>query len=301
MNCTERQHDIVLFLYDELAESGQSELRKHLTGCKGCQEFVEKERQLYSHLTNDFSEWNMPPDLLVECRRDLSEKLDHIESRRNWWRWPRMKPSFSGMRWLEGAAMVSIGLALGVYVTGQQPGETRTPAAETALVSADARVSNLRIVEADPISGEIEFAGDIVSPMRVQGKLDDENVRQAVFSALSAPTNPGERLQLVEFLAPNARDAIVQEALIGSLLNDENPGVRLYALQGLKPFAAEDGVRTALLYVLENDDNPGIRVEAIDALTPLTQDEAMEEVIQEAVRADRNPYVQMRALQFVGR
>jgi len=299
MNCKERQHDIVLFLYEELGEPEQSDLREHLTHCAACQTFADTERRLYAQLTSDFSEWNMPPDLLVECRRTLSDELDRIEARRTWWRLPGWSP---GMRWLEAAALVSIGLALGVYVSSQQatPGELFDPAVAIPF-SDDVEVSNLRIVEANPLTREVELEGEVISPLRLQGRLEDANVQQALFSALSAPTNPGERLRVVEFLAPNARDAVVQEALIGSLLHDNNPGVRLYALQGLKPFAASEEVRTALLYALENDDNPGIRVEAIDALTPLTQDEAMEEVVQEAVRADPNAYVRMRALQYVGR
>lgn len=298
MTCQERHHDIVLFLYDELSEPRLGELREHLACCTSCKDFADQEGRLYSQLREDFSEWDTPADLLVECRRDLSEELDRLEARRQWWR-----PAWgSGMRWLEAAALVSIGLALGVYVSAQQFRVAGVPAAETtgAVVPQDAEMANLRILEADPASGEIELAAEMVSPVRLQGRLADEDFRQFVFNALSAPTNPGERLRLVEFLAPNARDTIVQEALIGSLLHDDNPAVRLYALQGLKPFAAEEEVRTALLYVLENDDNPGIRVEAIDALAPLTQDEAMEEVVQEATRADPNAYVRMKALQFVG-
>ena len=298
MNCRERQHDIILFLYDELTEPVRGELRQHMDGCAPCRQFADAERQLHSRLTGDFAEWSMPSDLLVDCRRNLSEALDLLEARAAWWRLPAQ---LFRLRWLEAAALVSIGLALGVWVANQEFGTSPAGLPTIPGVSADAAVSNLRIIDADPASGVIELAGEMVSPMRLRGGLEDENIRRLLFNALSAPTNPGERLRVVEFLAPNARDEVVQEALIGALLHDGNPGVRLYALQGLKPFAAEDEVRTALLYALENDDNPGIRVEAIDALTPLTQEEAMEEVVQEATRADPNAYIRMRALQFVGR
>lgn len=296
MNCKERQHAIVLSLYDELTEPDQSELRLHMEGCTSCKEFAEAERQLHTSLTGDFPEWNMPASLLVECRRSLSEELDRIESRRSWWQFPA---ELFRVRWLEAAALVAVGLALGVYVSTDRSTTNVPVRSASVTLPADGTVSNLRIVEANPLSGEIELAGDVISPVRLQGRLEDAEIQQAVLSALSAPTNPGERLRIVEFLAPNARDRAVQEALIGALLHDDNPGVRLYALQGLKPFAGNDEVRTALLYALDNDEIPGIRVAAIDALTPLTQDEATAAVVQEATRADPNAYIRNRELQFV--
>jgi hypothetical protein len=297
MNCSKPQHDIVLSLYDELSEKDQGELRRHLGQCVSCQEFAESERQLHSSLASVSPKWNMPADLLVECRRNLSEELDRLEARRVWWQFPAR---VFRVRWLEAAALVSIGLALGVYVSaGRSTPNDRTGQFGGMPVPPESVVANLRIIEADPVSGEISLTGDMVSPMRLQGRLDDLEILQAVISALGAPTNPGERLRIVKFLAPNARDAVVQDALIGALLHDDNPGVRLYALGGLKPFAADEGVRMALLYALENDEIPGIRVAAIDALAPLTQDEATAEVVQEATRADPNTYIRNRALQFV--
>jgi hypothetical protein len=300
MNCRDRRHDIVLFLYDELGETERNQLRRHLDECGACREFADTERTLYTRLTDDFSSSNMPPDLLVDCRRELSEGLDRLSTR--WWHFPAQ---LFRLRWLEAAALVSIGLALGVYVsTGRAVnGSDPTAGSSSALpgVTGDAVVSNLRILSADPASGDIELAGEMVTPMRLQGRIDDTEFQQFVFGALRAHTNAGERLRIVELLAPNARDLSVQQALAGALLHDENPGVRLYALQALRPFAMQEEVRSALLYVLESDEIPGIRVAAIDALSPLTQDEALEEVVQEAVRADPNSYVRMRALQFVGR
>lgn len=297
MNCKNRQHNIILFLYDELTETDQTELRRHLESCAVCSEFAEAERQIHTRLSEDFSEWTMPSDLLVECRRDLSGALDRLDTRRHWWRPPAQLFS---VRWLEAAAMVSIGLALGVYVsTGSvEPTGTTDVESVSAALPSDATVTNLRVVDADPVSGEIQMTGDAVSPVRLEGKLEDREIREALAMALTA-TNAGERLRIVNLLAPNARDAGVQEALIRTVLQDENPGVRLYALQGLKPFAADENVRSALIYVLENDEIPGLRVAAIDALSPLTQDEATTEVVQEVTRADPNSYIRNRALQFV--
>ena len=302
MNCRERHHDIVLFLYDELSNHTRNELRAHMDDCTACQEFYENEKQLHFSLTDDFSTWEVPSDLLVESRRSLSEELDLIDQKRFRWRMPSMVAPFLRMRLLESAAFVSIGLAVGVYVMAQRPVPTPAPPQQNqaTLIPRNATVSNLRITEADPTTGQIELVGEMVQPIQLRGSLEDESVRDLLFGALRSPNNPGVRLRAVELLSRNPRDASVKELLIGSLLSDENIGVRLQALEGLQAFAAEGNVRRALKYALENDENPGVRVKAIEALTPLTAEEAMDGIVRERVRNDPNSYVTMRALQFVG-
>jgi hypothetical protein len=302
MNCRDHQHDIVLLLYDELSEPARNDLHIHMDKCDPCRQFFENEKRLHSILANDFSDWDMPADLLVTCRRELANELDRLDEKHAWWRIPMPSLLFR-VRLLESAALVSIGLAVGVYVTNQRtapsaPGPTDSQL--TSVVPQDAAVSNLRIIGANPVSGEVELAGEVVSPMRLEGRLEDENVQRLLVGALRAPTNPGIRLRAVELLSRNSRDPSVKEALVGTLLNDENAGVRLYALQGLEPFAQEEDVRQALIYVLQTDENPGVRVQAIEALAPLTEEEAMEEVVQEAIREEPNAYIEMKALEFVG-
>ncbi len=301
MNCRERQHDIVLFLYDELPAGDRNDLRGHLDACVACQQFYEHEEQLHFKLTEDFSDWEVPSDLLVESRRGLSEELDRIDSRR-WWRLPALAPLFSRMRLLESAALVSIGLALGVYVTVNQDPVDITPSTNQSQIAIpqDAAFSNLRIIDSDPVTGRVQLAGDMVQPMQLEGSLEDEAIRRLLFGALQVPSNPGFRLRAVELLAQSPRDASIKEALIGALLNDDNVGVRMYAMEGLRTFAEDEDVRRALIYVLENDQNAGIRVQAIEALAPLSQDEDMGEIIQNATREDDNPYIRMKSLQFVG-
>lgn len=303
MNCHERQHDIVLFLYDELSAPAVRDLREHLNACGTCQEFHQHEKDLHFGLSEDFSEWEMPADLLTECRRHLSESLDTIESRNSWWKWPALmglRGMFSRMRMLESAALVSMGLAVGVYVTNQV--SVSEPAVPSQFVSIpdDASISNLRIVQANAESGQIELAGEVVQPMRMAGNLEDPSVRQFLFDVMQSQNNAGSRLQVVELLSKQSRDPNIKEVLIDVLLNDDNPGVRLSALEALHRFSEEDDVRQTLKYVLANDDNPGIRVQAIEALSPMTHEEAMDAVIQEAVREVPNEYVRMRELQYVG-
>jgi hypothetical protein len=304
MNCRERQHDIILFLYDELPASLQGELRAHIDDCPACREFYETEQSIHFQLSEDFSEWEVPADLLMESRKSLSEELDRLDQRAWWLRFPAT-PHLR-MRLLESAALVSIGLAVGVYVMNERELAPQTAPGPSLLTDTSvsipdpAAVSNLRITSADPATGRVELTGEVVRPVELQGNLEDPNVRDLLFGALRSTSNAGVRLRAVELLAKDPRDARVKQALIGALLSDGNIGVRLQALDGLQSFSGEDDVRQALIYALENDANPGVRVKAIEALTPLTADEAMDGIVTEAVREDPNAYITMRALQFVG-
>jgi HEAT repeat protein len=298
MNCRERQHDIVLFLYDELSGEARQDLRAHLDGCEACQAFHRHEKQLQFELTEDFSYWEVPADLLVESRRELSDSLDRIDQGRQWWRFPGMTGVLTRMRALESVALMSMGLALGVYLSN--PIETPVLQPAEPSIPQNASVTNLRIIESDPDTGDVELAGDMVQPMRLSGNLQDQAVRQILVEALQSLSNPGVRLRAVELMSPNARDPKIKETLMDTLVNDDNPGIRLEALQALESFSQEDDVRQVLKYVVETDDNPGIRVQAVEAMAPMTQEEAMEAVIQEAVREVPNEYIRMRQLQFVG-
>src|SRR5215831_2543531 len=117
--CKEFQHQITLLLYEELPEGAHPELQTHLRECSDCKDAFEAEKAMHSVFANDTSGWDVPPDLLVESRKALADQLDRIE-KRSWWRVPAFSVVFTPMRLLESAALVAMGLALGVYVSNQQ-------------------------------------------------------------------------------------------------------------------------------------------------------------------------------------
>jgi len=204
---------------------------------------------------------------------------------------------------LESAALVAMGLALGVYVSNQQPQQPIVDAGqqELNLIPRNASVSNLRIVNANPTTGQVELAGEVMQPLRFSGSMSDVTVRQLLFSALRDANNPGSRLQAVEVLAQKPTDEAIEEALIHALVYDPNVGVRLRALEALKQFANEEHVRAALMHTLTNDEDSGVRVQAIDALTSQnSNDSALARAIEELTKREENSYVRNKALQFVG-
>src|SRR5207302_614423 len=212
MSCKEYQHQITLLLYEELPESTRVELEMHLNECTSCHDAYESEKAMHSVLAEDASRWDIPSDLLVESRRGLADELDRIEKKRSWWRMPAFSVVFTPMRLLESAALVAMGLALGVYVSNQQvrvsPSVASNPASDNqiSVIPRNGTVTNLQVVNADPATGQIELAGEVSQPLRFQGKMEDDMIKQLLFSALRDANNPGSRLKAVEALSQKPSD-----------------------------------------------------------------------------------------------
>jgi hypothetical protein len=300
MSCREYQHHIVLFLYEELSEQDKAALQTHLGDCGACKQVFEEQKDLHFALNEDTSSWDVPSDLLVESRKALADELDHLEHKRAWWRIPTFSVVLTPMRLLESGALIAMGLALGVYVSKQAP-MSAPPSDVLSVIPRNATVSNLRIVDADAATGQVELAGEVVQPLRFAGTLDDDTVQRLTLSALSgAESNPHSRLHAMEVLSRKAGDQSVKDVLIYTLMHDGNPGVRTKALEGLVPYLGDQDVRTAFISVLQNDQVEGIRIEAIDALTRFSKDDTVAKTIQEVTKDDSNPYLRIKGLQFVG-
>src|SRR6185369_9268927 len=192
MECREYLGQIVLFLYEELSESEQSELETHLQQCNSCNQSFENEKSLHAVLAEDNGLWNVPSDLLVESRRELANELDRIERKRSWWRMPAFSVVFTPMRLLESGALIAMGLALGVYVSNQQARQSVAQNAQNtasqdspiSVIPRNGTITNLQVVNSDPNTGQVELAGQVSQPIRFQGRMDDNTVRQLLFSAL---------------------------------------------------------------------------------------------------------------------
>ena len=306
MSCREYQHQITLLLYEELPEPARVELETHLHQCANCHDAYESEKAMHSVLAEDVARWDdIPSDLLVESRRGLADELDRIEKKRSWWRMPAFSVVFTPMRLLESMALIAMGLALGVYVSNQgiatiQVANNKTPD-QVSGIPRNGTISNLQVVNADPATGQVEMTGEVSQPLRFQGKMDDDTVRNLLFSALRDANNPGSRLKAVEVLSQKAKDESIEEALIAALVYDDDASVRMRALEALKKYADEQHVRAAFMHSLGNDEIPGIRIGAIDALTARNSNDAgLAKSLQEVTKTDDNPYIRRKVLQFVG-
>src|SRR5207248_7516282 len=136
--------------------------------CDACRHAFEEEKGLHFVLAEDAAAFDFPSDLLVESRSQLGNELDRLEKKRSWWRIPTFAVVFTPMRLLESAALVAMGLALGVYVSNIQA-RSNAPSGTASQISAiprDGSVSNVQVVNANPVTGEVELAGEVSQPLR---------------------------------------------------------------------------------------------------------------------------------------
>jgi len=296
-----------LFLYEELTEREQTELETHLQACGSCNDSFEQQKSFHAALAEDAGPWNVPSDLLVESRRALANELDRLERKpwsKGWWRLPAFSFVVTPMRLLESTALLAVGLAVGVYLNTSilHPASPLTSGASSASSgSGFESVSNLRILNSDAATGNVELAGDMVRPLHFQGNVQDDTAQQLLVGALRDGRNASSRMSAVEVLSRKPDDQRVKEALILALIEDDNAGVRIKALESLAPFATEDkDVQAAFLNVLANDPAAGIRRKAIDALKGLANDDSVARNVREATKNDDNAYIKIQAVQFGG-
>jgi predicted anti-sigma-YlaC factor YlaD len=122
MSCKEYQNQIVLSLYEELQEGERVTLEIHLEECGDCREVFEENQGFHAVLAQDTPAWELPSELLIASRRALADELDRIEKKRSWWSIPTFSVVLTPMRMLESAALVAMGLALGIDAAGNPAG-----------------------------------------------------------------------------------------------------------------------------------------------------------------------------------
>lgn len=80
MNCDKVVKALSLLLYGELTFEEEEAVHQHLEECGNCRQALERERSMHRAL--DEAELPVPADLLVECRRELRQRLGQAGARR---------------------------------------------------------------------------------------------------------------------------------------------------------------------------------------------------------------------------
>ena len=293
MTCENVQASLPFLLYGELSFDEEEQLEQHLDGCAPCRQALEATRVL--HAAFDRSAEPLPAPLLLECRRELRQRVREDAGERrglNWWRKLAglMQPAFLTPVWsrsLGALAMLVLGFA-GARLTSPAPSRT-APTFDTVPVSG----TRVRFVEPTENNGLVKITVEETRERQVTGKLDDARIRQLLLSAAQDPADPGLRVETIGLLQRETETAEVRQALIAAMQSDENAGVRMKALQGLKRSAAHPEVRSALAAVLLHDGNPGIRTQAIDLLVQHKQRDVVG-ALQQLMEREDNDYIRQR-------
>lgn len=299
MNCDWVKANIVLYLYQELADDARHELEQHLERCPACAAEMRDAREFHEKMSS-LRVAEPSPNLLAASRLRLNEALETAEQGGWWTRWVFDLGGWMRQVKLAPALVTAIfivGFAAGTLATWQMARKTNVvPGVTPSNTAAEASIAGISDISQVPGSNQVEIKYDTLQPQSVKGSLDDPRIQQLLLYAARANSNSGVRINATNILAQNSQDNQVREALMFSLRYDKNPGVRLKALDGLSSYVKTDTrVRDALLEALMGDANQGVRSEAIHLLEPVRADSSVRQALVTLAAQDKNEYIRSEA------
>lgn len=300
MKCEWVRENIVLFVYNELADDARYELEQHLGRCPECTAELKAVRKFHVTLSSMPVE-DPSPNLLAASRMRLQEALETAEQGGVWqrltfdpWAWLRQMRFSPAL----AAALLIVGFAGGIGATYSIFANrgSATLAESISPAPTQASITGIHSIIQEPGSDKVTIKYDTTRTEDVQGSVNDQRIQQLLLFAARNNYNSGVRMDSVDLLTQTPNDAHVREALIYALRYDSNPGVRLKALQGLSTYVKGDTrVRDAILEALMNDSNSGVRTQALQMLAPVTADSSVRGVLTQLSQNDKNQYIRSQA------
>jgi hypothetical protein len=300
-----------LSVFGELNKTERILLEEHLSECAECREEMESLLKLKGILNKNRSV-EVDDKLLTEARQDLRSALRRERSRQSFF-----NDILSGFVFklrenyklaLGGLTTLIIGILLG-YMFFSSPKPESLMANNLNDNSSEnrddenIRISNVRFIDQDASDGEVEFVFEAIKPMRVKGRVDDEQIKNILTYSMLNEENPGTRLNSISLINSENNKAVDNEtksAVLDVVKYDENAGVRREAFKLLTKFSYDEEIKQTYLYVLMNDSSASLRIDAMRALV-----EAGKEghkfspqdltVFKEKMRTDENNYIRYYA------
>jgi HEAT repeats len=302
MKCDWVKDNILLFIYNELADDARYELEQHLGRCAECAAELKATRSFHATLSK-FPVQEPTPNLLTACRMRLQESLETAQQGgfwqrltfdpSNWLRQVRFSPSLAAAIFIVGFAG-GIGASYKMLSGSSQDGVVVSKQELPAPVESS--ITGIQSISQEPGSNQISIKYNTVSSQETQGSLNDQRIQQLLLFAARNNYNSGVRMDSVDLLTQRPDDNHVREALIYALRFDSNPGVRLKALEGLGAYVKDDvRVRDAVLQALMSDSNPGVRAQALHLLEPCKADSSVRQGLQRLAESDQNQYIRSQA------
>jgi len=298
MKCEWVQDNILLYVYNELADDARYELEQHIARCTDCAAELKASRVFHATISKLPVE-EPTPNLLTASRMRLQEALETTGPGTFWERL-----TFDPMRWLQQTRF-SPALAAAIFIVGFGGGIATmykirpTPPAivePLAPPPVQASITGIESITQEPGSDQVSIKYSTTRTEEAQGSLNDQRIQQLLLFAARNNYNSGVRMDSVDLLTQKPDDSRVREALLYSLRYDSNPGVRLKAIDSLGSFVKDDvRVRDAILAALVNDSNPGVRTEALRLLQPVKADSSVRAVFERLADTDQNQYIRSQA------
>jgi hypothetical protein len=298
MKCEWVKENVLLYVYNELADDARYELEQHLARCADCTAELKTTRKFHAMLS-ELPVEEPSPNLVAASRMRLQEGLETAEQGKFWHRL-----IFDPAAWLRqirfapalAAAIFIVGFAGGIGTTYKVVNGNGASIASGPVAPVESSITGIQSISQDPGANHISIKYNTVSTQEAQGSLNDQRIQQLLLFAARNNYNSGVRMDSVDLLTQEPDNTHVREALIYALRYDSNPGVRLKALDGLGAYVKSDPrVRDALLEALVQDSNPGARTEALRLLQPVRADSSVRSVLQKLAQSDQNQYIRSQA------
>jgi len=300
MNCDWVKENVVLYIYDELADEAKYTFEHHTQHCLACRQELESvlafKESMAALPVHDVS-----PNFLASNRMKLQEALEGTEQPRRlgrfffdlagWMQQIKLAPALT-------VALLMIGFAGGALTTYRMTivkpvvPVGNIPASEASIAGIES------VVPTDANHVLIKY--DTLHSQTAEGTTDDPRIQALLLLATQNLRNSGVRLDSIDLLKSQAQDNRVRDALIASLRYDKNPGVRLQALDALKSYIRDDvRVRDAVLDALLHDDNSGVRSKAIGLLDQVRADSSVHEALRALARDDKDKFIRTQSRRYL--
>lgn len=301
MNCEWVKENVVLYIYDELADDARHTFEHHTGHCLACRQELESALAFKENMAA-LPTPEVSPNFLASNRMKLQEALEGTEQSHGfrrlffdlagWMQQIKLAPALT-------VALLMIGFA-GGSLTTYRIAKSNPPVVTGAPNSvAEANIAGIEsVVPLDPNHVQIKY--DTLHQQVREGATDDPQIQQLLLLATQNTRNSGVRLDSIGVLKTNAQDDKVRDALITSLRYDKNPGVRLVALDALKSYVREDvRVRDVILDALLHDTNAGVRSKAIGLLDQVRADSSVREALRVLARDDKDKFIRAQSRRYL--
>src|SRR5215470_16262061 len=227
MNCDWTKDNLVLYLYDELADDAKFELERHIQHCLACRQELESAREFKENMS-ELPVEEVSPNFLASSRMELQEALEHAEQARNGW----STFVFDLAGWMQQlklapaltAALLIIGFSGGVMTTYSVLPKQPFKGSEGSGPSL-ANIAAIDSVTPQANSDKVTIKYDTLSPQTLESTTSDPRVQQLLLLAARSTRNSDVQLDSIDILKSKPEDTAVREALVYALRYDRNPGV----------------------------------------------------------------------------
>ena len=307
MNCEWVKENVILYVYDELADDSRIEMEQHAEHCPACAAEIAAARGFHKEMSAR-PQVELSPNFLAASRMKLSEALETTEQSQwrkwimdptEWLRQMRFSPALA-------SAILILGFAAGTLTAWRVFGD-RPAGGGSAIVrpsgdnNAEANIAGIHSITPVEGSNNVEITYDKLVPTTAKGDINDPRIQQLLLLASRSQANSGVRIDSVNLLSQKSDENNVREVLMSALRYDKNPGVRLKALDGLRGVIKTDTrVRDAVLEALMHDTNSGVRSEALRVLQPVKADSSVRVTLEELARNDKNAYIKLESERMLG-